>query len=95
MIPSYRKHKSSGQAVVTLSGFDFYLGQHGSRVSRAEYDRLVAAWLACGRKVDLESAEFAVRLKRRNTDRRRCLSPRDVGDFVDNVVPIIQKQLKG
>jgi hypothetical protein len=28
--PSYRLHKGSGQAVVTLSGKDIYLGVHGS-----------------------------------------------------------------
>ena len=28
--PTYRKHRPSGQAVVTLSGRDFYLGPHGS-----------------------------------------------------------------
>ena len=41
-IPSYRLHRPSGQAVVTLSGRDFYLGPHGSKISRAEYDRVTA-----------------------------------------------------
>ena len=45
-VPSYRKHKPSGQAVVTLSGRDHYLGPHGSKTSIAEYDRLIAEWLA-------------------------------------------------
>src|SRR5687767_3541621 len=48
-VPRYRKHKASGQAVVTLSGQDFYLGPHGTQVSKAEYDRQVAEWLARGR----------------------------------------------
>ena len=43
--PSYRQHKPSGQAVVTLNGRDFYLGVDSPQ-SRAEYDRLVAEWLA-------------------------------------------------
>ncbi len=47
--PSYRQHKPSGQAVVTLSGRDYYLGPYDSDASRAEYDRLVAEWLANGR----------------------------------------------
>jgi integrase len=47
--PSYRRHKPTGQAVVTLSGRDFYLGRYGSRESRAEYDRLVTEWLSNGR----------------------------------------------
>jgi integrase len=47
--PSYRLHKPSGQAVVTLGGRDVYLGRHGSPESRAEYDRLTAEWLLQGR----------------------------------------------
>lgn len=46
--PKYRKH-ASGQAVVTLSGRDHYLGPHGTRVSKAAYDRLVGEWMAAGR----------------------------------------------
>ncbi|MDG3004258.1 hypothetical protein [Paludisphaera mucosa] len=49
--PAYRHHRPSGQAVVTLSGRDFYLGRHGSPESRGEYDRLVAEWLSRGRRV--------------------------------------------
>jgi integrase len=48
-LPSYRHHRPSGQAVVTLSGEDVYLGRHNSRASRAEYDRLIGEWLAAGR----------------------------------------------
>jgi hypothetical protein len=48
--PSYRLHKPSGKAVVTIDGRDFYLGKHGSAESRAEYDRLLAEWLANGRR---------------------------------------------
>jgi len=48
-VPRYRKHRASGQAVVTLSGNDFYLGPHGTKVSYREYDRVVAEWLARGR----------------------------------------------
>jgi hypothetical protein len=49
-LPSYRLHKPSGQAVVTLGGRDVYLGPHGTKTSRAEYDRVVAEWLASGRR---------------------------------------------
>jgi integrase len=49
--PSYRLHKPSGQAVVTLDGRDLYLGRYGSVESRGEYDRLVAEWLAGGRRL--------------------------------------------
>ena len=47
--PRYRFHKKSGQAIVTLSGKDFYLGPYDSEKSRDEYDRLLAKWLANGR----------------------------------------------
>jgi integrase len=49
-VPSYRKHKQSGQAIVTLNGRDFLLGPHGTRSSRAKYNRLVAEWLANDRQ---------------------------------------------
>jgi integrase len=49
--PSYRKHKPSGQAVVTLGGKDIYLGRYGTEASRVKYDRIVAEWLANGRRL--------------------------------------------
>ena len=49
--PSYRKHKVSGQAVVTINGKDHYLGPHGTKASKLEYDRLIAEWLGNGRNV--------------------------------------------
>ncbi len=45
-LPSYRLHKQSGQAIVTLSGRDFLLGQHGTAASKREYRRLTGEWLA-------------------------------------------------
>jgi len=56
-IPKYRLHKPSGQAVVTLSGRDVYLGKHGSQVSRDEYDRHIAEWLANGRQSTEEAPD--------------------------------------
>jgi integrase len=50
-IPSYRLHKPTGQAVVTLNGRDYYLGGHNTAASRDEYNRLVAEWLAGGRQL--------------------------------------------
>lgn len=47
-IPSYRLHKPTGQAVVTLDGRDVYLGRHGTPKSREAFDRLTAQWLANG-----------------------------------------------
>jgi integrase len=54
-VPSYRLHKQSGQAVVTLpDGLggrrDVLLGRHGSAESRAEYARVLAEWEAAGRR---------------------------------------------
>jgi integrase len=49
--PSYRHHKPTNQAVVTLNGRDFYLGRYNSPESRAEYDRLIAEWLSNGRQI--------------------------------------------
>ncbi len=48
-VPKYRKHRASGQAVVTVNGRDHYLGPHGTKISKLEYDRLVGEWLASGR----------------------------------------------
>ena len=48
-LPRYRHHKATGQAVVTVFGKDRYLGPWQSKASRAEYDRLIAEWLAAGR----------------------------------------------
>jgi hypothetical protein len=42
-LSKYRKHKASGQAIVTLDGKDFYLGPYNSSRSHREYDRL--AWM--------------------------------------------------
>jgi integrase len=44
-LPKYRKHRASGQAVVTLNGRDFYLGPHNTKTSKIAYDRLVGEWL--------------------------------------------------
>ena len=50
-VPSYRRHKPTGQAVVTINGRDLYLGKWNSAASRAEYDRLIAEFLANGRQL--------------------------------------------
>lgn len=45
-VPSYRRHKPTGQARVTLGGKDFYLGKYGTRDSREAYQRLIGEYLA-------------------------------------------------
>src|SRR5262245_49196332 len=74
-LPTYRLHKSSGQAVVTLTDpcgcrRDRLLGTYGSPDSHAEYRRVLAEWEAACRTLpvgaavgatDLTVAELALR----------------------------------
>jgi integrase len=53
-VPSYRLHKQSGQAIVTLpdglgSRRDILLGPFGTKESRMEYARVISEWEAAGR----------------------------------------------
>ena len=50
-IPNYRLHKATGQAFVELGGRRVYLGKHGSKASREEYERRIAEYLANGRQL--------------------------------------------
>src|SRR5437660_6262159 len=66
-VPSYRRHKQSGQAVVTLpDGLggrrDVLLGKHGTAASRQEYARVLAEWEANGRRppATLAAADISV-----------------------------------
>ncbi len=45
-VPSYWRHKPSGQAVVTICGQDIYLGKWNTKASRNSYNQLVGEWLA-------------------------------------------------
>src|SRR5690242_4075111 len=61
-IPSYRRHKQSGQAVVTLTDpsgrrRDVYLGPYGTAASRQEYARVLAEWEANGRRLSVTNAD--------------------------------------
>ena len=66
-LPKYRKHRATGQAIVTLDGRDFYLGPYGTKASKLEYDRLIGEWLANGRtlktgdSLDLTISELLIR----------------------------------
>ena len=44
--PSYRLHKASGRAIVTIHGRDHYLGKYGSPESHQKYQQHVAQWAA-------------------------------------------------
>lgn len=58
--PAYCRHKASGQAVVTLSGKDIYLGPFGSKASQAEYDRVLAEWLGNGRQIEKLTGDYSI-----------------------------------
>jgi integrase len=58
-VPSYRLHKQSGQAVVTLSDGlgrrrDVLLGAYDSSASRKEYARVIAEWEVANRQLPPE-----------------------------------------
>jgi len=50
-VPKLCRHKGSGQGVVRLDGRDYYCGPYGSKEAQAEYDRLIALFLASGRRM--------------------------------------------
>ncbi len=49
--PRYRRHKSTGQAVVRLQGRDIYLGKFNTAASHEAYRRFVAEWSQHGGKL--------------------------------------------
>ena len=49
-VPKLRRH-SSGQGFVELSGIRIYCGTHGTKRTRGKADRLIAEWLANGRRL--------------------------------------------
>ncbi|HPM82408.1 MAG TPA: site-specific integrase, partial [Candidatus Anammoximicrobium sp.] len=59
-VPRYRKHRASGQAIVTLGGKDVYLGPHGTKASHREYDRVIAEWLENERTIPEPEAGLTV-----------------------------------
>lgn len=60
-LPRYRKHKQSGQAIVTLNGRDYHLlGPYGTTASKREYDRLLSEWLQRGRHLPPTVSEVAL-----------------------------------
>ena len=61
--PKYRRHRGSGQAVVTISGKDHYLGPHGTKASKILYDRLILEWLAAGRPMAQQAPPSEITVK--------------------------------
>jgi hypothetical protein len=56
-VPTYRLHRQSGQAIVTLNDSvtgqrkDYLLGKHDTKASKEEYERIVLAWQVRGRRL--------------------------------------------
>ncbi|MEX0866576.1 MAG: hypothetical protein WD030_04400 [Pirellulales bacterium] len=46
--PKYRRHKATGQAVVTIDTRDLYLGKYNSAARKERYRQLVAEFLQTG-----------------------------------------------
>jgi len=59
-VPSLRRHRPSGRAVVTINGKDYYLGRYGSQESKAEYQRLLAEFLSGGLRAGSVSSDLTI-----------------------------------
>ncbi len=59
-LPKSFKHKASGQASVTLNGRVFYLGPHGTKASKTEYDRYIAEWISNDRRIVTKSTDTTI-----------------------------------
>lgn len=59
-IPSYRLHKSSGRAVVTIDRRDVFLGRHGTPESRRKYDRIISEWIGAGRQLPVAAEDLTI-----------------------------------
>jgi integrase len=97
--PTYRSHKSSGLAVVTLTDSttgrrkDVLLGPYNSQPSRVEYARVLAEWEARGRQLDapdltdLTVAELLVRFMR-HAESYYGKRSREYGHFENTIIPL-------
>jgi integrase len=56
-IPRYRKHKASGQAVVSLNSKDHYLGRYGTADSKTLYHSITGRWQANDRQLPNEDQQ--------------------------------------
>lgn len=59
-IPSYRRHKATGQAVVTIGGKDIYLGKHATAASAREYKRVIAEWHVHGGTLPRQANDLTI-----------------------------------
>ena len=63
-VPSYCKHKASGQAVVHIDGRDFYLGVYGTPTSHEKYHRVISENFESSKR----SKVFELAARTRNSD---------------------------
>ncbi len=56
-VPPFRIHKATGQGYVVMDGCRTYLGRADKPDAKARYDRLVAEWLAAGRRAPIRDAD--------------------------------------
>jgi len=56
-VPPFRVHKATRQGYVRLDGRRHYLGRHDLPETKARYDRLIAEWLASGRRSPVDSSD--------------------------------------
>ena len=66
-VPSYRLHKSSGQARVLIGGRHIYLGVYGSEASRQRYARLLAKQAATSKSLPSSPQSVVATLDRELT----------------------------
>jgi hypothetical protein len=79
--PGYRLHKQSGRAYVGIDGRQHLLpGPHGSEESRFAYDKLVAAWLHNGRKLDTADNGTGPTVTNTRSTRRTAATPANTGN---------------
>ena len=83
--PKYRKHRATGQAVVTICGRDHYLGPHGTKASLVEYDRLVGEWLSGGRPTTTASADDLTVAELCHAYKRYATGYYRRGGMIDNI----------
>jgi integrase len=100
-IPRYCRHEPTGQAYVRFEGRQFYLGRWSraaSAPSKEKYDRLIAEWMAAGRRMPVPAhpitiAEVAVRFRQHARDyyRRPDGQPTsEVGNFDLAIRPLLK-----
>ena len=98
--PTYRLHKTSGRAIVTLPAFggkrrDIFLGRYGTDESRQRYAQVIAEWTAMGDvrphpTSDITIVELVDRYWAHDLARRGLL---DQGSIV--VLPLVNQGVTG